>query len=515
VDGIFVATRSARRSNLLDALTTATFIRYDTVDRWPQVLGCATLIDETVQVARPDLDLGECVLSMVAEAADVPYPGDQRAGRSEAQQDTQKFAEAAIAESKRQGLLLAVRARWVALAVIAVTLPIINPNWDVIYYIVMLGLFALIGWAQLKVGKVGRSQPELFLIFCDLALMTLLTVVPNPLSAENWPLGMQFRFETFIYFFVFLATATLAYSWRTVVAMGFWTSAVWAVGVGWVYLQPETHTELAERVRAAVGSDVRMFDIINPAAMIVAMTLALAVRRSNALLISHAGIERERTNLARYFSPNVVEQLSGNDEPLKQVRTQNVAVLFADIVDFTAYTDGRSPVEVIGTLRLFHERMEREVFRHGGTLDKYLGDGLMATFGTPSASDSDAGNALRCAQAMIRSIGEFNRERENRGEPPIRVSVGLHYGEVVLGDIGLNRLEFAVIGTAVNAASRLETLTRELGCAIVVSDDLVRQARAEARSSDTDFAHLAAQPPRTIRGLEQPVGIWTCAYINA
>ena len=78
---------------------------------------------------------------------------------------------------------------------------------------------------------------------------------------------MQFRFETFIYFFVFLATATLAYSWRTVVAMGFWTSAVWAIGVGWVYLQPETHAELSERVRAAVGSDVRMFDIINPAAI--------------------------------------------------------------------------------------------------------------------------------------------------------------------------------------------------------------------------------------------------------
>ena len=227
--------------------------------------------------------------------------------------------------------------------------------------------------------------------------------------------------------------------------------------------------------------------------LIVAMTLALAVRRSNALLISHAGIERERTNLARYFSPNVVEQLSGNDEPLKQVRTQNVAVLFADIVDFTAYADGRSPMEVIGTLRLFHERMEREVFRHGGTLDKYLGDGLMATFGTPFASDSDAVNALRCAQAMIGSIGELNRERKNRNEPPIRVSIGLHYGEVVLGDIGLNRLEFAVIGTAVNAASRLETLTREFGCALVASDDLVQQARTETDSSNADFMLLVEQ----------------------
>jgi adenylate cyclase len=239
------------------------------------------------------------------------------------------------------------------------------------------------------------------------------------------------------------------------------------------------------------------------------MTLALVVRRSNALLVRHAGIERERTNLARYFSPNVVEQLSKNDEPLKQVRTQNVAVLFADIVGFTAYADGRSPTEVIGTLRLFHERMEREVFRHKGTLDKYLGDGLMATFGTPFASDSDAGNALRCAQAMTGSIDELNVERKNRGEPPIQISLGLHYGQVVLGDIGLNRLEFAVIGTTVNTASRLESLTREFRCAIVASDDLVQRARTEAESSDADFMHLVEQPPRTIRGLEQPVGIWT------
>src|SRR6266481_1487367 len=351
-------------------------------------------------------------------------------------------------------------------------------------------------------------------MFCDPALLTFIAVVPNPWSPGGWPIGMQFRFNTFIYFFVLLATAPLAYSWRTVIAMGTWTAALWAVGVGWVWLQPETHAALAERVRAAVGSDVRMFALIDPTAidirarfqeitvfLIVAMTLAVAVRRSNALLVSHAGIERERTNLARYFSPNVVEQLSRNDEPLKQVRTQNVAVLFADIVDFTAYADGRSPIEVIGTLRLFHERMEREVFRHDGTLDKYLGDGLMATFGTPFTSDADAGNALRCAQAMMGSIDELNLERSNRCEPPIRLSIGLHYGQVVLGDIGLNRLEFAVIGTAVNVASRLETLTREYGCAMVASDDLVQRARSEAGSSSTDFALLVEQPPRSIRGL--------------
>jgi len=463
-------------------------------------------------------------LSVLADAGVFPHSGNRTDGRTDVQQDIQKFAEAALADSKREGLWLAVRARWVALAVIALTLPIMNPHWEVIYYIVSLGLFAVIGWAQLKVGKAGVSRPELFLMFCDLALLTFITVVPNPWSPGGWPIGMQFRFNTFIYFFVLLATAPLAYSWRTVIAMGTWTAALWAVGVGWVWLQPETHAALAERVRAAVGSDVRMFALIDPTAiniaarfqeivvfLIVAVTLAVAVRRSNALLVSHAGIERERTNLARYFSPNVVEQLSKNDEPLKQVRTENVAVLFADIVGFTAYADGRSPAEVIGTLRRFHERMEREIFRHEGTLDKYLGDGLMATFGTPFPGASDAGNALRCAQTMLGAIDDLNRERRHRGEPPIRISIGLHYGQVVLGDIGLNRLEFAVIGTTVNAASRLESLTREFGCAIIASDDLVQRARAETSSSDADFTHLVAQPSQAIRGLEQPLGIWTRA----
>ena len=262
-------------------------------------------------------------MSVLAEPAVFPISDNPSNRRTGVQQDVLKFAEAALAESKREGLLLAVRARWVALAVIAVTLPIMNPHWDVLYYIASLGLFALIGWAQLRVGKAGVSRPELFLMFCDLALMTFLAVVPNPWAPGAWPIGMQFRFNTFIYFFVLLATAPLAYSWRTVIAMGTWTAGLWAAGVGWAWLQPETHAALAERVRAATGSDVRMFAVIDPTTVnlparfqeivvfvIVAVTLAVAVRRSNALLVSHAGIERERTNLARYFSPNVVEQLS-------------------------------------------------------------------------------------------------------------------------------------------------------------------------------------------------------------
>jgi adenylate cyclase len=461
-------------------------------------------------------------MTTLVERLDLPALPRARS-RRDSETDTVQFAQAALAEAKQEGLRLAVRARYVALVVIACLLPILNPSWQQFYYVALLALFALIGWGQARVGRVGVSRLELLLLFCDLALLTFVAVVPNPFGATDWPLAVQYHYGNFIYFFVLLSGATLAYSWRTVIAVGTWTSALWILGIIWVWWQGDRNPELTARIAAAVG-DHRLFDLISPSSivlsgriqeivvfMIVAVTLAVAVRRSNELVIRQAAVERERGNLARYFSPNVVEELCKHDEPLKQVRTQNVAVLFVDIVGFTAFAAARTPEEVVHTLREFHALMERQVFAHSGTLDKYLGDGLMTTFGTPFAGKEDASNALRCAQAMMAAADRWNGERQAAGQPPIRVSFGLHYGPVVLGDIGLTCLEFAVIGATVNAASRLEGLTRALGCALVASDDLVTLAKAELGSADAAFAPLTAQAPQMIRGLEQPIAIWTQA----
>ena len=444
--------------------------------------------------------------------------------RSQRDTETVEFAEAALTSAKQEGLQLAVRARYFALAVIGCLLLAINPAWEQLYYVALLGLFALIGWAQVRVGRVGVSRSELALLFCDLALLTLLIVVPNPFGTTHWPVAMQYHFGNFVYFFVLLAGATLAYSWRTVIAVGAWTAALWLVGMAWVWWQPDRDPALTAHIAAAIGDDHRLSAMISPNAigfhvriqeivvfMIVAVTLALAVRRSNDLLVRHAAVERERGNLARYFSPNVVAELSKQDEPLKQVRTQDAAVLFVDIVDFTAFADARTPQEVVRTLREFHGLMEQEVFRHSGTLDKYLGDGLMATFGTPFAGAHDASNALRCAQAMIVVADSWNGRRMALREPPLRVSFGLHYGPVVLGDIGQTCLEFAVIGATVNAASRLEALTRTLDCALVASDDLISRAKAELGSAAEAFQPLMVREPQAVRGIQRPIGIWTQA----
>ena len=170
----------------------------------------------------------------------------------------------------------------------------------------------------------------------------------------------------------------------------------------------------------------------------------------------------------------MVEELSNMDEPLGAARSQKVAILFADVVGFTGLAESQPPEKVLALLREVLKLMATRVFQHEGTLDKHLGDGIMATFGTPRTDGREAENALACARGMLEDMTVLNKLREARGEPPISLGIGVHFGPVVLGDVGdEHRLEVAVVGDAVNVASRFERLTRELGVALVASGELV------------------------------------------
>lgn len=432
-----------------------------------------------------------------------------------------KYTEAALERHKREGLELAVRARWIAMGLTGLLLIYLNPHWEVLWYHFILLLICANGWMIRRAGRVGQSRTELLLIFVDLLIMTLGMIIPNPFSDDVRPLAMQFRFDNFQYFFVILAAGTMAYSWRTVIAIGTWTAIIWTTGwvIAWwvAFPIPGISEKVAEALQGypdvaemldpnSFRSSIRIQQVI--VFLMVAVTLGVSMRRLNHLLMTNAGLERERANLSRYFSPNVVEELSQNDDPLKQVRKENVAVLFIDIVGFTKYAAGRDPYDVIEVLRGFHARMEAEVFRHHGTLDKYLGDGLMATFGTPVTTPLDATNAVSCARGMVTVIDRWNIERRRAGEPEIRVGIGVHYGSVVLGDIGANRLEFAVIGDAVNVAAKLEAMTRELQARIVLSDAVRLQLEQEGSSASELTAEFTENKGHPVRGVEYPMDIW-------
>src|SRR4029450_9625459 len=176
----------------------------------------------------------------------------------------------------------------------------------------------------------------------------------------------------------------------------------------------------------------------------------------------------------RYFSPKVVDTLAERDEPLGQVRRQAVGVLFADLVGFTTLAESMAPEQVMGMLRGFHGRMEDEVFRHGGCLEKFIGDALLATFGVPDPRARDATASLACARGMLPALATWNQERAAQGLPALRMGIGLHYGQVVLGDIGSERsMACATVGDTVNVTSRLQTLTRDLDATIVASTELI------------------------------------------
>jgi adenylate cyclase len=185
-----------------------------------------------------------------------------------------------------------------------------------------------------------------------------------------------------------------------------------------------------------------------------------------------------RSDLARYVSPDVADALvHQTSSDFGAPSTRNVAVLFADIVGFTALNERLSPDRTFALLRSFQERSSRVVFRHQGTLDKFLGDGFMAKFGSFREESDAAARAIACAFELHAEIERWNAKRAAREAQRLSIAIGVHFGPVVVGNLGSEeRLEFTVVGDVVNVASRLEEATRELDCMIAVSDVCVQAA---------------------------------------
>jgi len=225
----------------------------------------------------------------------------------------------------------------------------------------------------------------------------------------------------------------------------------------------------------------------------------------------HAAAERARSNLSRYFSPNIVDMLAAQDEPLGAVRRQTVAVLFADIVGFTRMSEAMPPEAVVTMLREFHVRMTAQIFACGGTVEKYIGDEIFAVFGVPTASDNDAVNALVCADTMLEALDRWNVERTRDGETPLAIGIGLNYGPAVFGDVGSEHsMSFTVIGDTVNTAARLQGLTRTLKTPLVVGGSLVDAVRVGTSETAAALAgELLDQGEQQLRGRAAPVRVWT------
>ncbi len=200
----------------------------------------------------------------------------------------------------------------------------------------------------------------------------------------------------------------------------------------------------------------------------------------------------------QHVSPEVVERLvAGKAEVKSEVR--NVCVMFLDIRNFTAFSENKTPGEVVDYLNdVFEATIDAVVSRHG-IVNKFLGDGYMAVFGAPIAEENASRAAVDAALDIVARVERLVAEGKI---PPTKVGIGLHTGDAVVGNIGsAQRREYTVIGDVVNVASRIEALNKELSSMVLVSDE------TWTASGRTDVSAIAHEPI-VVRGRKQPVRIW-------
>ena len=238
----------------------------------------------------------------------------------------------------------------------------------------------------------------------------------------------------------------------------------------------------------------------------VAAQTAIAVENARA----HERLAREevaRANYSRFLPEYVVKQMLENPESFKLGGvSQTITILFADIRGFTRISEHAPPEKIVGLLNRYFSAMTDIIFAHGGTLDKYLGDGLMALFGAPTATPDDASNALNAAVAMQRRLLGINRELRDEGFAEIGVGMGLHTGEVVVGYIGSDRRsEYTAIGDTVNTSSRLESNAQ--GGEILISDATAKAAHSRYK--------LKPREAIMVKNRQQPVMLWEVDWQKA
>lgn len=429
---------------------------------------------------------------------------------------------AALASEEANGVRLAYALRLVALVLISIFLTSVASWPQVTFYYGILFAFVVTGALSLipdRKRRGGLAEWTRWLVpVLDLAIVAFALAHPNPFGSEPYlTVASRLRYDSVLYLVLVIALSTLTYSPRQVLWTGLLGVVIWTLATFWVAAQPGIHwVPLGAMQKPEDFSDayaVVEVILIKQVFLLLVVTflLAGAVYRSRGIALRQVRAEHERTQLGRYLSANLIDQLADVDRPLGEVRCQNVAVLFTDIVGFTGMSEREPPEQVIAMLREFHRRMQAAIFANHGTLDKYLGDGLMASFGTPHTSPRDAANALAAARAMAEALADWNRERLAAGEIPVQAGIGLHFGRVVLGDIGgENRLEFATIGDTVNVAARLQQVTRDLDSDIAVSIDLVEAIRRQVPQEEYEalLEGFCQTAPQTLRGRVTPLEVF-------
>ena len=356
-----------------------------------------------------------------------------------------------------------------------------------------------------------RRLPHWMIALSVVIDMTVLLVTIWSFHLQyDQPPGLSLKAPTLLYIFILIALRALRFEARYVLFAGASAIVGWLILLGYaIRNSPNPDVITRDYVHYITSTDILIGGEVDKILSILAVTLVLAVAlaRARRLLVRSMAEQTAARDLSRFFAPDVAARITASENLVRagQGETRHAAILYLDIRGFTALAHRLPADQVMALLAEYQSLMVPVIQRHGGSIDKFLGDGILATFGAALTTESYAADAMAAAEALLAECDHWNDRRESQGLSPFAMGVGVAVGPVVFGAVGDDtRLEFTVIGDAVNLAAKLEKHCKTEAVRALTTAD------AMARARDQGFARAAAHDiltGRPVEGVDDPLDL--------
>lgn len=389
--------------------------------------------------------------------------------------------EADVAALRRAGMARMVVAALLMLTVLAVTAGLdMSPaaTKQIRAATLTLTLFGALGWAGAWLASRRIAVEKLPAVIATIDAMLVL----GNLAYSHWGIGLEGDlFSAFPVVWVVpitMAAAAIHYQPR----LQIYVAAVYVIGLSFLaFGEPlmgsrETATDSGE----LGGFFSPQANLVRVMMVLAAALILILVARQGRLLLERAVRETTlRVNLTRYLPRELAPILSDRAfDALRAGKRITATLLFVDIRDLSTLGENMDPTRLAIFIASFRRRVIRAAALHGGMIDKFTGDGALILFGVPEARPDDAARALACGRTLLDLTERWNAKRGF--DPPLRIGIGIHTGEMFCGVVGdEDRLEFTVLGEAVNTTARIEQATKAVECDCLVSLDAVMAAGEE------------------------------------
>jgi len=396
-----------------------------------------------------------------------------------------------------------------------------DPAAETIEPVPIAGLFYVVFTLLRLFLAVKRIMPQALVFVSILVDMGLLMLMIWSFHLQyDQPPSFYLKAPTLLYVFIFIALRALRFQARFVIFSGIAAAIGWLGMLGYALWHTGAEADMdamgrmitRDYVQYLTGNYILLgaeFDKI-ASILVVTAIIAAAIARARALLVRAVSEEVANRDLSRFFSPEVADRIRGSEHAIRagEGEVKHIAVLTTDLRGFTGLAARLSPGEVMGFLGDFQARVVPAIRSAGGVVDKFTGDGLIATFGAfeakPDQARTYAADAFQAADNLLAAVDGWNAERMARGLEPVRIGIAIDAGEVLVGAVGAeDRLEFTVIGDAVNRGAKLEKENKVQRSAALATCEAYEAAVAQGYAG----AAVRRVEGARVEGLPAPVNL--------